>query len=147
MLTIPEWTEVYNRYKMQLGLPCVLLFDTSVKTAVHRADDEGTCTVTINPDVDFKRPEHLILHEFAHHRTLAPVLFWYWSVDGVPDDRLCCLGWTGGHCKHWAQDLCDIYRETGTALPYSTMFEEFATAAGIKQKLFDPEAMQFNGDK
>jgi hypothetical protein len=136
-MTEQEWREVYNRYKKLLGLPCALAFGTHVKTAEHRHDDYGTCMVTINPEVDFKRPEHLILHEFAHHRTLSGVMPKYLEHGVVPEERECCFGWTGGHCWHWAADLCDMYRETGTELPYSTMFESFANLAGIKYSIFE----------
>jgi hypothetical protein len=157
-MTEQEWRDVYNRYKKQLGLPCILMFGTHVSTAQHKALDwgDGSCIITINPDVDFKRPEHLILHEFAHHRTITPMLkkfdfeFLRHShevEESAFDGNYCCLGWTGGHCAHWAKNLCDMYRETGTALPYATMFDEFALAAGIKCKRFEPEALQFNGDK
>ena len=141
-----EWTAVVERYRKQLRVPCRLLFSTDVKVGRHSWDDCGTCSLTINPEVDFKRPEHLVLHEMAHHINMEPFICVDWeeyspavqfNYKAAGDNRYCCSGWTGGHCYHWAQTLVDIYKKTGTALPYSTGFEKFAELAGIKHKIFE----------
>jgi hypothetical protein len=97
----------------KLGLSCRLVFDDRFKIGGHAFDDELGCVMHVNPAVEFQRPEHLILHEAAHHLT------------------------DSGHSVEWAETLCGIYRKTGYALPYSTGFENFAIAAGIKHKIFE----------
>jgi hypothetical protein len=128
-----EWIRVHADLMEKLKLPCVLRFSSSVSIASHSIeayandpDDFGRileCRITINTDVDFRRPEHLILHEAAHHRST------------------CYAEWECGdqHCEHWAQTLCDMYKETGVALPQTTSFFEFAKAAGIIRKNFATE--------
>jgi hypothetical protein len=107
----------------KLHLPCLLGFSTRVKVGQHvfLEDDDCRpygCIIRVNPEVDFRVPEHLILHEAAHHRASAQDEY-------------------HGHDEVWARVLCQIYEETGVALPYSTGFEQFALAAGIKHKVFD----------
>jgi hypothetical protein len=141
MPTKEEWSRVHADLMAKLNLPCMLHFSNDVKVARHTWDDDEItdrgdrrkeCFITINPQVDFRVPEHLILHEAAHHRNMEPFL------DDVPEDRWCCTGWAGGHCEHWARTLVAMYAELGIALPYSTMFEHFAKLAGIKHKVFEP---------
>src|SRR5271157_3981779 len=132
MTTIEEWTAIHADLMRKLRLPCGLVFSTDVRIAQHRFD-EGTCCITINPEVDFKVPEHVILHEAAHHRNTAHFIL----EDVYDEERWCCTGWTGGHCKHWARVLCGIYAETEIALPYSTSFKLFAAMAGIKHKMIE----------
>jgi hypothetical protein len=118
MPTREEWEVVYADLKRRLAVPCVLRFSTHVKIGQHVTDDEGCCTIFINPEVDFHVPEHLILHEMAHHRANA-------------------FDEYHGHDELWAGVLCRMYEETGIALPYSTGFEAFALIAGIKHKHFE----------
>jgi hypothetical protein len=119
----------------KLNLPCRLELTSRVKVGEHNWDwDLKTCYIAINPVADFRVPAHLILHEAAHHRAIKPFL-----NEDRPDITPCGeYGGRCGHCHHWAQILCDIYREVEIALPYSTGFENFARVAGIKYKLFDP---------
>ena len=133
MPTKAEWRRVHADLMAQLRLPCKLQFSTDVKVARHNwDDDERECAITVNPDVDFRVPEHLILHETAHHRNMEPLL------GSDYENRWCCTGWSGGHCDHWARLLVAMYKETGIKLPYNTMFEKFADLAGIKHKMFEP---------
>jgi hypothetical protein len=137
MPTREEWRAVHAVLMTKLGLPCKIKF-TDFGIGRHDWDDnQNECFISINPTkADFRVPEHLILHEAAHHRAIEPFL-----NGDRPDIKPC--GEYGGHCSHchhWAHILCDIYREVGIALPYSTGFEEFARASGIKFKLFDPSA-------
>ena len=124
MPTREEWTKVYTELATKLNLPCKLVFSTEVKVGSHGWEDEGDCHITINPEADFRVPEHLILHENEHHRadikTYLDIGFW-------------------GHSEHWAKILCDMYAETGIALPQTTSFIEFAKAAGIERKNFARE--------
>src|SRR5271169_1075499 len=124
MPTREEWTRVHADLMAQLRLPCTLEFSTEVKVGQHEFMDDGICILRVNPDADFRTPEHLILHEAAHHRICEP----YRGDFEV--EQWCHIGWSG-HCEHWAQVLCDMYRETGIALPQTTSFIEFAKAAGI----------------
>lgn len=135
-MTIAQWVAVFFDYKKRLGMPCFLSFNEDIAVANHRFDDEGTCMITINPTVDFRRPEHLILHEFAHHRICAAHV----NSDAYLDPNIeCHFGWGDGHCEHWAQTLCDMYRETDTDLPFTTSFAFFAKAAGIRRQNFVTE--------
>jgi hypothetical protein len=143
MPTIKEWTELHADLMQRLHLPCELNFSTDVKVAQHRFDDDDTCVITINPEVDFKVPVHLILHEAAHHR--AYVRAFRHLTDNTFVD-LCCSGWTGGHCEHWAKILIGMYAEMGIALPYSTSFIAFAKLAGIVRKNYAREG-QWNGQR
>jgi hypothetical protein len=131
MLTREEWTKVHADLMAKLRLPCRLRFITNEtkhgRTIVgqHEWEDVGeyggtdirVCYMNINPDMDWRVPEHLILHEAAHHRA---DLFDEWH----------------GHNEHWAKILCDMYEESGVALPQTTSFIEFAKLAGIVRKNF-----------
>jgi hypothetical protein len=115
-----------------------LEFSTDVKIGQHVFEDDG-CVITVNPEFDFTVPVHLMLHEAAHHRTYVG------AARHLTDDPfvdLCCSGWSGGHCEHWAKILVGMYKETGIALPYSTGFGHFAEAAGIKHKIFEQHGNQ-----
>jgi hypothetical protein len=142
MPTLAHWTMVHTDLMAKLRLPCRLKFSTDVKIGQHEFDDDG-CWVTINPEVDFEVPEHLILHEAAHHRIVAPYHAMFEALDNVADVAnmkfSCCNEpfTDRHHCEHWAKELVKMYRETGIALPYSTGFEQFAHVAGIKFKLFE----------
>jgi hypothetical protein len=120
MPTRKEWEVVHADLMARLHLPCKLRFSTKVKIGQHEARDDGSCRITVNPEVDFRVPEHLILHEAAHHRA--------YDIDA----------WHG-HDELWANVLCDIYRETGVPLPQTTSFFAFAKAAGIERKNFAEE--------
>src|SRR5271166_1070949 len=137
------WVEMHARYGKLLGCSCRLRFSEDVTNAEHRHnEDDSTCWITINPTIHFLRPEHLILHEFAHHRLITPLLFTDLGLDEdwiekiQKENHECCV-FGGGHCEHFAHTLMDMYHETSTELPYSTMFEKFAKLAGIKYKVFD----------
>lgn len=130
MPTRKEWARVHADLMEKLKLPCGLRFSADVRIAEHgivEAVSHGvhivTCRITINPKADFRVPEHLILHEAAHHRST------------------CYTDWECGdpHCDHWAKILCDMYRETETPLPQTTGFFWFAKAAGIVRENFARE--------
>jgi hypothetical protein len=127
MPTIEEWTKVHADLTEKLCLPCKLKFSTDVRVGRHEFEDDGTCCITVNLDADFRVPAHLILHEGAHHRICEP----YRGEFDV--DQWCHIGGSG-HCTHWAQVLCDMYKETGIALPQTTSFLEFAKLAGVIRK-------------
>jgi len=126
MPTREEWRRVHADLMAKLRLPCKLRFATRVKVGQHiwhdlddgNFDPHKSCSIDINPEVDFYVPAHLILHEGAHHRA------------DLNDEY-------HGHDEMWAGILCRMYEETGIALPYSTGFEAFALTAGIKHKVFD----------
>jgi hypothetical protein len=127
MPTTEEWARVHADLTRGLRLPCKLRFSSLWKVGAHDWNcNLGKCDIVVNPFADFRVPAHLILHEGAHHYS-CPCLFLYGK----------------GHCRHWARVLCDMYKETGIALPHATGFKEFARAAGIVHKIFDPsEALQ-----
>ena len=133
MPTKEEWSRVHANLTAKLNLPCKLRFTEHVKIARHITEGDFTfrgmrdvdyvgvphvCYIDINPTADFRVPEHLILHEGAHHRALE-------------------LDEYHGHDEVWARILCKMYVEAGVALPYSTGFEAFAEAAGIKYKIYE----------
>ena len=121
MPTKEEWIRVHTELMAKLKLPCKLqFFDGMTAPGRHQFNVTHTaCYILINPDADFRVPEHLILHEAAHHQDSCP----WWECSNQ-------------HCKHWAQTLCDMYKEAGIALPHTTGFKEFARAAGIVLKKF-----------
>lgn len=120
MPTKEEWSRVHAELTAKLNLPCELRFNPDVKIGRHSVEDDGTCRIEINPEVDFRVPEHLILHEGAHHRAH--------EFDEYH-----------GHDEMWAAILCKMYREAGIALPQTTSFFAFAKAAGIERKNFVKE--------
>ena len=114
------WKEVHSRLLRQLKLPCKLVYSNEFRVGGHIFTDQR-CSIVVNPKVPFKVPEHLILHEAAHHMVIA-------------EERCRCtddLPFTGHHCEHWAKTLLDIYGKTGTSLPHGTQFEMFAKIAGL----------------
>jgi hypothetical protein len=129
MPTIEEWTRVHTELMDKLHLPCKLAFSTDVKIGQHHFDGDD-CWITVNPEIDFSVPEHLLLHEAAHHRACK-------IAAAYGDNRHCCWGWSGGHCEHWAKILVSMYYELNFKLPYSTGFQIFAEVAGIKHKMFE----------
>ena len=118
----------------KLRLPCKLRFVTDkvklgkkvlgqhVWRDVGDFGGEGIrlCYMRVDPNVDWRVPEHLILHEAAHHEA---DLFDEWH----------------GHNEHWARILHEMYERAGVTLPQSTGFENFAQIAGIEHKVFVPE--------
>ena len=120
MPTREEWKVVHADLMAKLHLPCELRFNRNVKIGQHTSEDDGTCHIDINPDVDFRVPEHLILHEGAHHRAN--------EFDEYH-----------GHDELWAGILCKMYREAEVPLPQTTSFFAFAKAAGIERKNFAEE--------
>jgi len=140
------WKHIHSDLMVALRLPCKLRFSTKVKVGQHSFYDNGSCWITVNPEANFRVPEHLLLHEAAHHRAKkecdadfdANFFRGEGIVSGVMEDRMCCYG-PSGHCEHWAKILCDMYAETGTQLPQTTSFAEFAKIAGIECKSFVAE--------
>lgn len=132
MPTREEWERIHADLMARLSLPCVLRFSDWVVTGQHRFEDDGTCQIVVNPEADFRVPEHLLLHEAAHHRVSADLL-------DTEDEAQGCHVWGGGHCEHWAAELVSMYAETGTPLPQTTTFFEFAKAAGIVRRNFVKE--------
>ena len=127
-----KWTRVHAAIMTKLKLPCMLGFSRAPRIGCHVFDDEQhICVILVNPTVNFKGPEHLILHEVAHHRAYMRAASCF---DYDLKKTFCCSGWSGGHCKHWAKVLCGMYKKMGYALPKTTQFEEFAKAAGIQYK-------------
>lgn len=139
-----EWKLVHADVIGRLGLPCKLRFSTDVKIGQHSFEEGGSCAITVNPDFDFRQPEHLILHEAAHHKAMAHLLdinfdrkvrlMWHGK------DYTCCTGLIGGHCEHWARILTDMYAETGYALPEGTQFKTFAEVANIIHRKYKETA-------
>jgi len=130
-----EWIRVHAELMRKLHMPCKLRFipnevklHEGKKTQVlgqHVWEDVGIygdtdiriCHINVNPDVDWRMPEHLLLHEAAHHEA---DLFDQWH----------------GHNEHWAKILMGMYEITGVALPESTRFDTFAKLAGIVRREF-----------
>lgn len=130
MPTRAEWKKAHADLMAKLQLPCKLRFYSGLKRGrqvlgQHVWQDMGNysgtsirvCHINIDPDVEWKVPEHLLLHEAAHHEA---DLFDEWH----------------GHNEHWARILHGMYERAGVALPFSTGFEEFARIAGIEHKVF-----------
>jgi len=147
MPTIGDWKRVHADLMEKLRLPCKLRFSSETKViGRHILEDGGkldgvrivNCCIEVNPEADFRVPEHLILHEAAHHRNMAAINDDDFDVCDGPGKRGCCFA-PNGHCKHWAKALCDMYQETGTPLPQTTSFVEFANMAGIARKNFTRE--------
>jgi len=144
MPTRQEWMTTHARLMKKLNLPCKLRFTDETPCGMHRWEvDLSQCWIAINPNADFRVPEHLILHEGAHHRVLAPYMVGRFSIyeaqDAVVNSGKCSHSWSHGHCMHWAWTLRDMYKETGIALPQTTGFEEFARTAGIVLKKFSAD--------
>lgn len=136
MPTREEWQRVFDDLMAKLRLPCKLRFISNEKyihpdlshrrvLGQHDWEDMGdyggtnirVCHINIDPDVDWRVPEHLILHEAAHH-----------EADLFDEYH--------GHGEHWAKILIGLYEATGTALPESTRFDAFAKLAGIVRRDF-----------
>jgi hypothetical protein len=127
MPTKQEWIRVHAYLTAKLHLPCKLEFADNELVKIGRHEFEmdysiedypsghTPCTIYVNPTVDFNVPEHLILHEGAHHRAILK-------------DPYC------GHDEFWAKILCEMYEEAGFPLPEGTGFEAFAKVAGIRWK-------------
>jgi hypothetical protein len=144
MPTKEEWIRVHADLMARLKLPCKLRFTGETPCGMHDwEDDLSECWIGVNPRADFRVPEHLIIHEAAHHRVLAPFMAGrfsrYEAQDAVINSGKCAHSWGKGHCMHWAWTLRDMYTETGIALPRTTGFEEFARAAGIVLRKFSPD--------
>lgn len=125
----------------KLKLPCKLRFTDETPCGMHVwEDDLSECYIAVNLQANFRVPEHLIIHEGAHHRVLAPIMAGRFSIyeatDAVINSGQCAHSWRKAHCMHWALTLRDMYKETGIALPHTTGFQEFAIAAGIILKKF-----------
>ena len=130
MPTKEEWKRVHAELMAKLHLPCKLVFSTGVRIGQHSFECwPDNCRMTINPEVEFLVPEHLILHEAAHHRA-------------APMENAHCCSYCDAHCEHWAHVLLNMYREIDFPLPHSTGFEKFAEAAGIKFKIFEQHGRQ-----
>lgn len=118
------WRAVHADLTHKIGCSCKLEFSTKVSIGRHKWHGDGTCSIIVNPTVDFKVPAHLILHEAAHH------------VHNAYERMTPCRCFEWGHCGCWAIILCDLYRQTGTPLPEGTQFEKFAQMAGILHRSF-----------
>ena len=112
------WHQKTKELLGMLNLPCKLRYSEEFKVGGHKFTTKG-CQFVVNPTVDFKVPEHLILHEAAHHIIIVGGHFDCYS----------------SHCVHWAEVLLGLYKSTGTELPYGTQFETFARVAGIHRTL------------
>jgi hypothetical protein len=144
MPTKEEWIRVHADLMEKLKLPCKLRFTDETLCGMHDwEDDLSECRISVNPRADFRVPEHLIIHEAAHHRVMSPLMAGYFSVyearDAGVNSGECCHTWSKSHCMHWAWSLRDMYKETGITLPRTTGFEEFARAAGIVLKKFSAD--------
>jgi hypothetical protein len=139
MPTRQEWERAHADLMAKLVLPCKLRFTDETPCGMHDwEDDLSECWIAVNPQANFRMPEHLIIHEAAHHRVIAPYMVGcfsrYDAQHAVVNSGKCAHSWSKGHCMHWAWALRDMYKETGIALPHTTGFEEFARAAGIVHK-------------
>lgn len=115
-----QWIELHADLMRRLSLPCKLEFTDKGKGR-HKHRDGG-CVIEVNPEVNWQRPEHLILHEAAHHRH--------------GETECVCFG----HCIGWAQTLVGMYIDTGLDLPEGTQFAMFAEVAGILHREYkEPE--------
>jgi hypothetical protein len=88
-------------------LPCKVVFskyDTRVN-ASHVWFKSGRCYLVINSYADIGVPQHVILHEAAHH--------------GQKSGK-------ESHGPEWANRLLQLYKQTGISLPSATKFESFA---------------------
>ena len=133
-----EWIRVHAELMAKLMMPCKLRFIYNEKYVAnektpqlrkilgqHVWQDMGDyddtnirmCHISIDPDIDWRVPEHLILHEAAHH-----------EADLFDEYH--------GHNERWAKILMGMYEATGVALPESTRFDTFAELAGIAHKEF-----------
>lgn len=139
MPTKGQWEKIYADLAKRLRLPCRLRFtDNPDIIGRHVLEDGGKidgvrttiCYIDVNLANDWRVPEHLLLHEAAHHRMIE-AFDWNYEVEQA-HERSC---WHG-HCEHWARALCEMYAETGISLPRTTSFEEFAKAAGIEHRRF-----------
>lgn len=95
------------------GLDCPILFRKGPFTARHVTLVGGGCAILINPEVKIWCPEHLILHEGAHH--------------GQPKHE-------AAHGPKWARRLIELYAITDTPLPHSTKHEWFRRLAGLRAR-------------
>lgn len=123
-----RWRDAHERVMRRCGLPCALEITPDVKIGQHRAEGGG-CVIRVNDSLDFETPEHLILHEAAHHAA------------GEKDecfDSAEAYDCVFGHCKHWAATLCGLYELAGVELPEGTKFEAFAKEAGILHREYLP---------
>jgi hypothetical protein len=123
-----RWRDAHERVMRRCGLPCKLRITPDVKIGRHRTEDDG-CVIEVNDYLDFDTPEHLILHEAAHHEARERDEC-FDSAEAVT----CVLG----HCKHWARTLCEMYDRVGVDLPEGTKFEAFAKEAGILHREYLP---------
>jgi hypothetical protein len=132
-----EWIKIHAELMAKLGLPCKLEFSSEPKVGSHSFEDDHTCVLRVNLAADFRVPEHLILHEAAHHRVCENLVFV--DLNDAEYEQHYCHLYSGEHCDHWAKVLCDMYEETGTPLPSTTSFCSFAKLAGITRKNFEQE--------
>jgi hypothetical protein len=116
-----RWREAHALVMRRCGLPCKLRITPDVKIGRHKTEG-GKCWIEVNDSLDFDTPEHLILHEAAHHAAMDKDM----CFDSA-ESYDCVFG----HCKHWAETLCDLYAQAGVELPEGTKFDAFAKAAGI----------------
>jgi hypothetical protein len=91
----------------RLKLPCQVRFADEGEnyTAKHLLMKKGNCYILINACTAISRPEHIILHEAAHH--------------GQRRSRQ-------SHGPSWAKKLLSLYQQAGIRLPRTTRFKAFA---------------------
>jgi len=137
-----EWHRIHAEIMDKLDLSCKLEWSSHTKVGAHVFRDESspcTCAIKVNPEGNFFAPQHLIMHEAAHHRNIINKFGVELNFDLSPIEQQCCLGgWSSGHCPHWAAELVECYRICDMELPRSTQFHEFAKAAHIEWKPFYP---------
>jgi len=88
-------------------LPCKLVFsENDIHAEARHVQLKGRCCyVIINSHASISVPEHIILHEAAHH--------------GQKSGK-------ESHGPEWANRLLQLYKQTGISLPRATKFESFA---------------------
>lgn len=130
MYSKEQWLDLHEDLMKRLGLPCELRFS---KRGRGRHKVQGKkCFIEVNSDVDWQRPEHLILHEAAHH-------IHYERDCSCSTAPFLTMQDLSGHCEHWARVLTGVYVKTGYALPEGTQFENFAKVAGILHREYKPQ--------
>ena len=97
----------------RVQLPCNVVFSKYDIHVIgrHVALKSGRCYLVINSYADISVPEHIILHEAAHH-------------GGKSGEK--------SHGPEWANRLLRMYEETGISLPGSTKHESFAKLCNLR---------------
>ncbi len=96
------------------GLPCYITFGKSKAVARHIRLKRGGCVILVDSGASISAPQHIILHEAAHH-------------DEDKRER--------PHGHKWARRLLRLYKVTNTPLPRSTKFESFRKLANLHVRI------------